>query len=114
MRLTGCAQIADKRRVTISEFKKQQLISIREYYEQNGEMKPGKKGISLTVAQFSAFIEALPALEASLKAAGQSIPRPKYDALGGGTTKEEDEDIPDANEEQVEAKKNFEETSEEE
>jgi len=36
-------EISKMRRVTVSEFKGKQMISVREYYEQNGEMKPGKK-----------------------------------------------------------------------
>ena len=31
------------RRVTVSEFKGMQMVSVREYYEQGGEIKPGKK-----------------------------------------------------------------------
>jgi hypothetical protein len=36
-------EISKMRRVTISEFKDKQMVSVREYYEQNGEIKPGKK-----------------------------------------------------------------------
>jgi hypothetical protein len=36
-------EISKMRRVTISEFKGRQMVSVREYYEQNGEVKPGKK-----------------------------------------------------------------------
>jgi hypothetical protein len=36
-------EISKMRRVTLSEFKGKQMVSVREYYEQNGEMKPGKK-----------------------------------------------------------------------
>jgi hypothetical protein len=36
-------EISKMRRVTVSEFKGKQMISVREYYEQNGETKPGKK-----------------------------------------------------------------------
>ena len=36
-------EISKMRRVTVSEFKGKQMVSVREYYEQNGEMKPGKK-----------------------------------------------------------------------
>jgi hypothetical protein len=36
-------EISKMRRVTVSEFKGRQMVSVREYYEQNGEMKPGKK-----------------------------------------------------------------------
>ena len=31
------------RRVGISKFKGKVLVNIREYYENNGELKPGKK-----------------------------------------------------------------------
>ena len=42
------AFLLDKRkRITVHKFKGQLKVDIREYYEDNGEMKPGKKGISL-------------------------------------------------------------------
>jgi hypothetical protein len=44
-------EIGKKKRVTVRLFKDQPLIDIREYYGANGEEKPGKKGISLTVEQ---------------------------------------------------------------
>ena len=36
-------EISKSRRVTVSEFKGKQMVSVREYYEQNGQIKPGKK-----------------------------------------------------------------------
>lgn len=36
-------QLTKNRRVTVSEFKKNVFINIREYYDDNGTMKPGKK-----------------------------------------------------------------------
>src|ERR1700755_232694 len=36
-------EISKTRRVVVSEFKGKQMVSVREYYEQNGEIKPGKK-----------------------------------------------------------------------
>jgi hypothetical protein len=36
-------EISKSRRVTVSAFKGKQMVSVREYYEQNGQMKPGKK-----------------------------------------------------------------------
>nr|CAB3266686.1 activated RNA polymerase II transcriptional coactivator p15-like [Phallusia mammillata] len=38
--------------VSVREFKGKILIDIREFYENNGEMKPGKKGISLQAEQW--------------------------------------------------------------
>ena len=36
-------EISKMRRVTLSEFKGKLMVSVREYYEQDGEVKPGKK-----------------------------------------------------------------------
>ncbi len=36
-------ELTKMRRVTISEFKGKQMVGIREYYEQNGKILPGKK-----------------------------------------------------------------------
>ena len=38
-----------KKRVTVHKFKGQLKVDIREYYDDNGVMKPGKKGISLNL-----------------------------------------------------------------
>ena len=43
--------IGKKKRVTVSMFKGQPLIDIREYYGDEGQEKPGKKGIALTMDQ---------------------------------------------------------------
>lgn len=37
-------ELGNMKRVTVREFKGKTLIDIREYYESNGEYKPGKKG----------------------------------------------------------------------
>jgi Transcriptional Coactivator p15 (PC4) len=36
-------EIADRRRMTVSEFKGKTMVSIREYYEKDGQVLPGKK-----------------------------------------------------------------------
>ena len=47
---SACHKIADRssklspmRRITVSEFKGSTLVSLREYFEKDGEMRPGKK-----------------------------------------------------------------------
>lgn len=62
-------QLTPKRRVTVRSFKGQPLIDIREYYDAEGEMKPGKKGISLNSEQW----EQLLALGAQIDGALESL-----------------------------------------
>lgn len=37
-------QLSDKRKITVREFKGKVYVDIREFYESDGELKPGKKG----------------------------------------------------------------------
>ena len=46
-----------KKRVTVHKFKGQLKIDIREYYEDNGEMKPGKRGLSLNLDNWNKLKE---------------------------------------------------------
>jgi hypothetical protein len=39
-------QLGGKKRVTVREFKGKVLVDIREFYEANSQMLPGKKGWS--------------------------------------------------------------------
>ncbi|OAF69750.1 putative RNA polymerase II transcriptional coactivator [Intoshia linei] len=45
-------ELSKSRFISVSEFKGKQFVNIREYYEQDGELKPGRKGISLTKEQW--------------------------------------------------------------
>ncbi|KAF9696833.1 hypothetical protein EKO04_005602 [Ascochyta lentis] len=70
-----------KRRVTVSDFKGTTLISIREYWTNDGgELKPGKKGISLSVEQYNALLAAAPILESVLRERDIEVARPDYEA----------------------------------
>ncbi|KAL1448450.1 hypothetical protein WDU94_012361 [Cyamophila willieti] len=38
--------------LTVDEFRGKPLVSIREYYEKNGELLPGRKGKMISFSQF--------------------------------------------------------------
>ncbi|EPX71442.1 transcription coactivator PC4 [Schizosaccharomyces octosporus yFS286] len=44
-----------KKRVTLSDFRGTTYVHIREYYEKDGEMLPGKKGIALNPNEWMQF-----------------------------------------------------------
>ncbi|XP_031629371.1 RNA polymerase II transcriptional coactivator [Contarinia nasturtii] len=50
-------EFGKNRRVTVSEFKGKVYVNIREYYNKDGAMVPGKKGISLTPEQWKTILE---------------------------------------------------------
>ncbi|KAH8910972.1 PC4-domain-containing protein [Coniochaeta sp. PMI_546] len=81
-------ELSSKRRVNVTKFNKALLINIREYYEAGGELKPGKKGISLSVDQYKEFLKAIPAINEQLRKEGQDV-----DDVGGSDSAEK-QDIP--------------------
>ncbi|KAK4497991.1 hypothetical protein PRZ48_010647 [Zasmidium cellare] len=100
-------EISGKRRLQISEFKGNTMIGIREFYEKDGQMLPGKKGISLNLDQFNAFVELLPQLENVLTAKGIKVPRPKYDQASSkkaAAEEEEEEDREDSEDDEDDEK----------
>ncbi|KAI0965509.1 transcriptional Coactivator p15-domain-containing protein [Xylaria arbuscula] len=66
--------LSANRRVVLQNFKGKNFINIREYYDSNGELKPGKKGIMLTLEQYNLLLAALPAVNAELLSKGHDVP----------------------------------------
>lgn len=63
--------------MTISEFKGSTLINIREYYQKDDKFLPGKKGISLSLAQYGDLLKAIPGINSELsEKMGQSFNDP--------------------------------------
>lgn len=57
----------DKKRLTIRKFKGKLLIDIREFYEADGEKKPGKKGIALSLQNWQKLNERLDAINTAIE-----------------------------------------------
>ncbi|KAL8949104.1 MAG: hypothetical protein Q9222_004760 [Ikaeria aurantiellina] len=110
----GVWEITSTRRVTIEEFKGQRMINIREYYKDKNteEMLPGKKGISLPLAQFSTIITLLPEIEDALFAMGESLARPSYGAPSAVKAANNMNEVEDGKDD-GQKKENFEATSDE-
>ncbi|ERS95921.1 hypothetical protein HMPREF1624_07455 [Sporothrix schenckii ATCC 58251] len=66
-------ELSKMRRIGIAHFRSATLINIREYYESGGQMRPGKKGISLSLDQFKALIRAIPDINAELQRDGVAV-----------------------------------------
>jgi hypothetical protein len=66
-------ELSNKRRVGVSQFKKMSFVNIREYYEKDGKSLPGKKGISLSVEQYTALLKCVPSINAALRGLGHAV-----------------------------------------
>lgn len=61
--------LAKMRFASVSTFHGKTFVNIREYYDKDGEMRPGKKGISLSPDQWEKLKAAIPILDKRLKKA---------------------------------------------
>ncbi|KAG0632797.1 putative RNA polymerase II transcriptional coactivator [Tuber brumale] len=105
-------EIGRLRRVAVSKFGGKNLINIREYFEKDGKVLPGKKGISLTMEQFDAFLSVLPQIEQHLSDAGvrkptsgKLIAAEQEDEGGAEEEKQEEEKQEEKEEEELKPKK---------
>jgi len=65
-------ELGKMRKVSLNEFKGRVLVDIREFYsDAGGDIKPGKKGISLSPEQWEALKAAIPKVDAALKKKGK-------------------------------------------
>lgn len=85
-------------KATVTTFKGNTYVNIREYYEKDGEMKPGLKGIMLKIDAYAALVKAIPEINQKLKEAGHEIGGDKEDEA-------EDEEEEEVKEEEVKEEK---------
>ncbi|KAG2440901.1 hypothetical protein HXX76_003754 [Chlamydomonas incerta] len=60
-------QLSGKRRVSLSEFKGTVYVGVREFYEKDGQLMPGAKGLSMNAAQWAALVAGAPGFNAALQ-----------------------------------------------
>ncbi|KAM3499678.1 hypothetical protein MY10362_007078 [Beauveria mimosiformis] len=66
-------ELSSKRRVGVSKFNNATMVNIREYYEKDGKHLPSRKGISLSVEQYTALIKIMPSINEQLRKMGQLV-----------------------------------------
>ncbi|KAK3499088.1 ssDNA-binding transcriptional regulator [Neurospora hispaniola] len=71
-------ELGNNRRISSSVFRNTTLVNIREYYDAGGKLMPGKKGISLSLAQYQNLLKVIPQLNADLRAQGHAIEDPDF------------------------------------
>ncbi|KAF2879016.1 hypothetical protein ILUMI_27157 [Ignelater luminosus] len=59
--------LGKNRFVKLSEFKGKWYVNIREFYDSGGELKPGKKGIMLTMEQWQKFKSVMSDIDEAVK-----------------------------------------------
>lgn len=59
-------ELSKTRRITLRQWKGKALVDIREFWGDANSLKPGKKGISLTVEQWEQLIRIAPAISKRL------------------------------------------------
>ncbi|KAF3761183.1 PC4-domain-containing protein [Cryphonectria parasitica EP155] len=67
-------ELSNKRRVVVQKFKGNMFVNLREYYEDSsGAMKPGKKGIMMSIDQYRSLANLVPSINAELRKNGVAI-----------------------------------------
>lgn len=63
-------ELSGSRRVTISEFKSKMYVAVREYYEKNGQMLPGQKGLNMAVDAWQRLLAGRHVIDAAVARLG--------------------------------------------
>ncbi|KAL1532213.1 RNA polymerase II transcriptional coactivator KELP-like [Salvia divinorum] len=83
-------RLSDERRVTLSQFKGETLVSITEHYKRDGKEVPKAEGISLTADEWDSFKKNVPGIEKAIKkmesipGCGNQFPDGESQFQGGG------------------------------
>ncbi|XP_023231488.1 activated RNA polymerase II transcriptional coactivator p15 isoform X2 [Centruroides vittatus] len=64
---TSMFQLSKMRYVSVREFRGKVMVDIREYYDSNGDLKPGKKGICLSLDQWNSLKEHIDSIDDAIK-----------------------------------------------
>ena len=91
--------LGKNKRVTVRQFRNINLIDIREYYQDaaSGEMRPGKKGISLTEDLYDELLKHRLNIDDALRRFGSRRPRTKTVRLVSDDEDDEDDSAAQAN-----------------
>ena len=66
-------KLSNNRYLTVSDFKNKVRVDIREYYRnEDGERKPGKKGISLSMEEWKKIVSNMDMIKKMIKDQGDS------------------------------------------
>ncbi|SMN21752.1 similar to Saccharomyces cerevisiae YMR039C SUB1 Transcriptional coactivator, facilitates elongation through factors that modify RNAP II [Maudiozyma saulgeensis] len=98
--------LGKNKRVTVRQFRNINLIDIREYYMDNssGEMRPGKKGISLTEDLYDELLKHRLNIDDALRRFGSRRPRTKTVRLLSDDEEDDEEEDDDKKENKKDGK----------
>ncbi|KUI74171.1 Putative RNA polymerase II transcriptional coactivator [Cytospora mali] len=110
-------QLSNKRRIVVQKFKGNVYVNLREYYEdkKTGAMKPGMKGIMLSVEQYQTLLGTVPDINKELRKNGVNIgdEGAEADVDGGDDGDSDEKPVTSTKKEKKSKKSNFEATSDE-
>ncbi|KAL5572126.1 hypothetical protein UlMin_021723 [Ulmus minor] len=66
-------KLSRSRNVVIHGFNGKTLVSIRDFFEKDGKQLPSRKGISLSVEEWSAFSKCVPAIQETIRKMEQKL-----------------------------------------